>query len=313
MGKKKKKDAGKDQAVSAIETVNIPDFIEPFRVKPSRKKVKLSSFDTGYEGDSLKKKEARAILDQGLDLLFQYQDRLYAENTDALLVILQARDAAGKDSSIKHVMRGLNPQGVQVYSFKKPSETELDHDYLWRSNLALPRRGNVGIFNRSYYEEVLVVRVHPAILEGQHLPPELKDDGIWARRYKEINNYEEYLTNQGIHVVKIFLNVSKEEQLERFLERIDRPEKNWKFSEADAKERAYWDEYTKAYEQMLQKTSTNHAPWYVVPADHKWFTRLVVAGIVADALMKIDPQYPTVSEEHLVELAKAREVLLSEE
>lgn len=313
MGKKKKKKTDKNESVPAINPVNIPDFIEPFRVKPSRKKVKLSNFDPGHKGDGLNKMEAGAILDQGLELLFQYQDRLYAENTDALLVILQARDAAGKDSSIKHVMRGLNPQGVQVYSFKKPSETELDHDYLWRSNLALPRRGNVGIFNRSYYEEVLVVRVHPAILEGQHLPPELKDDGIWERRYKEINNYEEYLTNQGIHVVKIFLNVSKEEQLERFLERIDRPEKNWKFSEADAKERAYWDEYTKAYEQMLQKTSTNHAPWYVVPADRKWFTRLVVAGIVANALMKIDPQYPTVSEEHLVELAKAREVLLSEE
>ena len=208
------------------------------------------------------------------------------------MIILQARDAAGKDSSIKHVMRGLNPQGVQVYSFKAPSDEELDHDYLWRSNRALPRRGNIGIFNRSYYEEVLVVRVHPAILEGQHLPPELKDDGIWDRRYEEINNYEEYLTNQGIHVVKIFLNVSKEEQRQRFLERIDRPEKNWKFSDADARERAYWDDYTKAYEQMFQKTSTKHAPWYVVPADHKWFTRLVVAGIVANKLMEIDPQYP---------------------
>ena len=312
MAKSKKKSESVDGELNA-GTVDIPGFIKPFQVKPGSKKVKLADFDAGYKGEGLKKKTAVPILDQGIDLLFSYQDRLYAENTDALLIILQARDAAGKDSSIKHVMRGLNPQGVQVYSFKAPSDEELDHDYLWRSNRALPRRGNIGIFNRSYYEEVLVVRVHPAILEGQHLPPELKDDGIWDRRYEEINNYEEYLTNQGIHVVKIFLNVSKEEQRQRFLERIDRPEKNWKFSDADARERTYWDDYTKAYEQMFQNTSTKHAPWYVVPADHKWFTRLVVAGIVANKLMEIDPQYPTVSEEHLANLAEAREVLMNEE
>ncbi len=310
---KSKNDSEAAEGVLDTDKVDIPKFIAPFRVKPGSKKVKLADFDAGYKGEGLKKKEARPILDQGINLLFSYQDRLYAENTDALLIILQARDAAGKDSSIKHVMRGLNPQGVQVYSFKAPSDEELDHDYLWRSNRALPRRGNIGIFNRSYYEEVLVVRVHPAILEGQHLPPELKDDGIWDRRYEEINNYEEYLTNQGIHVVKIFLNVSKEEQRQRFLERIDRPEKNWKFSEADARERAYWDDYTKAYEQMFQKTSTKYAPWYVVPADRKWFTRLVVAGIVASKLMEIDPQYPSVSEEHLANLTKAREVLMNEE
>ncbi len=312
MAKSKKKSESVDGELNA-GTVDIPGFIKPFQVKPGSKKVKLADFDAGYTGEGLKKKTAAPILDQGIEFLFSYQDRLYAENTDALLIILQARDAAGKDSSIKHVMRGLNPQGVQVYSFKAPSDEELDHDYLWRSNRALPRRGNIGIFNRSYYEEVLVVRVHPAILEGQHLPPELKDDGIWDRRYEEINNYEEYLTNQGIHVVKIFLNVSKEEQRQRFLERIDRPEKNWKFSDADARERAYWDDYTKAYEQMFQKTSTKHAPWYVVPADHKWFTRLVVAGIVANKLMEIDPQYPSVSEEHLANLTKAREVLMNEE
>ena len=299
--------------VSSDQQEDLAEFIQPFMVKPSKKKVNLSDFDPGYKGKFIKKKEARTMLEQGIEVLFQYQDRLYAENTDALLIILQARDAAGKDSAIKHVMRGLNPQGTQVYSFKAPSAQELDHDYLWRSNIALPERGRIGIFNRSYYEEVLVVRVHPAILEAQHLPPELKDDDIWERRYEEINNYEQYLTNQGIHVVKIFLNVSKEEQKERFLERIDRPEKNWKFSEADARERAYWDEYTAAYEQMFAKTSTKWAPWHVVPADHKWFTRLGVAAIVANKLIEIDPQYPSVSEEHLAELAKAREVLMSEE
>ncbi|MCB0046679.1 MAG: polyphosphate kinase 2 family protein [Caldilineaceae bacterium] len=292
---------------------DIADFIRPFVVAPAKKKVKLSDYDPGYKGSFIKKKEARKMLKDGISLLFEYQERLYAENTDALLIILQARDAAGKDSAIKHVMRGLNPQGTQVYSFKAPSPEELDHDYLWRTHKAMPERGRIGIFNRSYYEEVLVVKVHPAILDGQHLPPELKDEDVWTRRYAEINNHEKYLTNQGIHIVKIFLNVSRDEQKERFLERIDRPEKNWKFSEADARERAYWDDYTRAYEEMLARTSTRSAPWYVVPADHKWFTRLAVAAIVADKLMEINPHYPEVNDEHLAELTKAREMLLGEE
>jgi PPK2 family polyphosphate:nucleotide phosphotransferase len=230
-----------------------------------------------------------------------------------MLIVFQALDAAGKDSTIKHVMSGVNPQGVEVYSFKAPSSEELDHDYLWRNFKVLPRRGHIGIFNRSYYEEVLVVRVHPGILDGQKIPPHLKDKNIFRRRFEEINNFEKYLFNNGIVVLKFFLNVSREEQKERFLERVDRPEKNWKFSAADVRERQYWDDYMAAYQDMFNHTSTDWAPWYVVPADHKWFTRLAVASIIHQTLDGLNLSYPTVSEKQKQELLTARAELENED
>ena len=234
---------------------------------------------------------------------------LYAQDTHALLLIFQAMDAAGKDGTIKHVMSGVNPQGCDVSSFKAPSSEELNHDYLWRSSKRLPERGRIGIFNRSYYEEVLVVRVHPEILEAERLPSAVRGKGIWKRRFEDINNFEKYITDNGIVVLKFFLNVSKAEQKKRFLERIDRPEKNWKFSASDAKERAFWDDYQQAYEDAFNHTSTAWAPWYIIPADHKWFTRMAVAGIILDTLKKLKLRYPTVSEDRNQELLQAREIL----
>ena len=280
---------------------------------PPGKKISLKKdYDPGFTGDLVNKKEAKELLAEGIQRLAEYQNMLYAQNTYAVLIILQAMDAAGKDGVIKHVMSGVNPQGTQVYSFKGPSAEELDHTYLWRDFKALPERGRIGIFNRSYYEEVLVVRVHPEILEGQQLPPELKSKGIWKRRFEEINNFEQYLVDNGTIVLKFFLNVSKEEQKKRFLERIDRPEKNWKFSSADAKERQRWDEYQAAYEDMLNHTSTVLAPWYVVPADHKWFSRLAVGAVILQALQDLKLAYPTIDEAHKQELLKAKEMLESE-
>jgi len=280
---------------------------------PPGKKISLKKdYDPGYTGELVKKKEAKELLAEGIQQLAEYQNMLYAQNTYALLIILQAMDAAGKDGVIKHVMSGVNPQGTQVYSFKAPSAEELDHTYLWRDFKALPERGRIGIFNRSYYEEVLVVRVHPEILEGQQLPPELKGKGIWKRRFEEINNFEEYLVNNGTVVLKFFLNVSKEEQKKRFLERIDLPEKNWKFSSADAKERQRWDDYQAAYEDMLNHTSTAHAPWYVVPADHKWFSRLAVGAVIHQTLKGLKLAYPTIDEAQKQELLKAKEMLENE-
>jgi PPK2 family polyphosphate:nucleotide phosphotransferase len=237
---------------------------------------------------------------------------LYAQNTYALLLIFQAMDAAGKDSTIKHVMSGINPQGCQVYSFKQPSAEELDHDYLWRSFKALPERGRIGIFNRSYYEEVLVVRVHPEILEQQQLPPSAKGKHIWQQRFEDINNFEKYLFNNGILVMKFFLNVSKQEQKKRFLARIDRPEKNWKFSLADAKERGHWDDYMAAYEDVFKHTSTEWAPWHIIPADNKWFTRLAVASFIYHRLQSLNLAYPVVEENHLQKLQAAKVMLESE-
>jgi PPK2 family polyphosphate:nucleotide phosphotransferase len=245
--------------------------------------------------------------------LAEYQNRLYAQNTYALLIILQAMDAAGKDGTIKHVMSGVNPQGTQVYSFKAPSDEELDHDYLWRNFKTLPERGRIGIFNRSYYEEVLVARVHPEILDRQRIPLELKSKGIWKQRFEEINNFEKYLTQNGTVVLKFFLNVSKAEQKKRFLERIDLPEKNWKFSPFDVQERSHWDEYQAAYEDMFNHTSSEHAPWYVVPADHKWFTHLAVAAVIYQTMKDLKLEYPTLSEEHKQGLSQARELLENEE
>ena len=289
----------------------IDDLIKTLIVPPG-KKISLSDYDPRYSADYVKKQEAGEMLARGVEMLAAYQDKLYAQNEYALLVIFQAMDAAGKDGAIKHVMSGLNPQGTQVFSFKVPSAEELDHDYMWRNFKALPERGRIGIFNRSYYEEVLVVRVHPEFLEKQQVPASTVDKNIWKRRFSEMNNFEKYLVDNGTRVIKFFLNVSKEEQKKRFLERIERLEKNWKFSITDAQERGHWDEYMAAYEDMLNHTSTRWAPWYVIPADKKWFTRLAVAAVLLDAIQKIDPQYPTVSEEHKTDLVKAKEMLESE-
>ena len=281
-----------------------------FLVKPG-KSVRLADFDPAYTAKFKSREEAIAKLAKDIERLRKYQDALYAEDKQALLIIFQAMDAAGKDGTIKHVMSGVNPQGTQVYSFKTPSAEELDHDYLWRCHKAAPERGRIGIFNRSYYEEVLVARVHPEILQSQRLPADsLK--GIWKKRFEQINCFERYLVENGIHVMKFFLNVSKEEQKRRFLARIDRPEKNWKFSMGDAKERAHWDQYMKAFEDAFKHTSTKWAPWHVIPADNKWFTHVVVADVIVAKLKSLKVAYPKVSEQHLQELLKAKKALESE-
>lgn len=256
------------------------------------------------------KPRAKELLARGVEAMAELQDMLYAQDRWAVLLIFQAMDAAGKDGAIKHVMSGVNPQGCQVFSFKAPSAEELDHDYLWRCVRCLPERGRIGIFNRSYYEETLVVRVHPELLTRQRLPKELVDKHIWERRFKEIRNFEWYLSNNGICVRKFFLNVSKKEQKRRFLERIDNPAKNWKFSPSDVKERDHWDAYMKAYEETIRNTAAPESPWYVVPADNKWFTRVVVAAAVIDALASLNLRYPEVSDEQRQALAAAREALL---
>ena len=280
-------------------------------VPPGDKISLQKDFDPGFTANFKDKKDARKKLAQNIAELAKYQDVLYAQDTYALLLIFQAMDAAGKDGAIKHVMSGINPQGCQVYSFKSPSAEELDHDYLWRTNKVIPERGRIGIFNRSYYEEVLVLRVHPELLDHQKIPSEARKD-IWEHRYQQINNMEQYLVENGIVVLKFFLNVSKEEQKNRFLERIDRPEKNWKFSTADAKERAFWDDYQKAYEDCLNHTSTEWAPWFVVPADHKWFTRLTVSEIIVRTLKRLNLHYPEVSATRHQELLEIRRLLESD-
>jgi len=288
------------------------DFIRPFIVSPGQKISLTKDYNPAYKDHYLDKSEAKSELQKGIKALAKYQDILYAQNTYALLIIFQAMDAAGKDSTIKHVMSGINPQGCQVYSFKAPSTEELDHTYLWRCFKALPAQGQIGIFNRSYYEEVLVTRVHPELLEQQHIPPNLIDKHIWKRRFEEINNFEKYLVNNGIVILKFFLNVSKEEQKKRFLERIDLPDKNWKFSVDDARERTFWNEYMAVYEDMFNHTSTEWAPWYIIPADHKWFTRLVVAGIIYTYLKELNLKYPKVSEKKHQELLQAKAMLESQ-
>jgi PPK2 family polyphosphate:nucleotide phosphotransferase len=257
------------------------------------------------------KPRAKEVLAMGVTALAELQDKLYAQDKWAVLLVFQAMDAAGKDGAIKHVMSGVNPQGCQVYSFKSPSAEDLDHDYLWRCMKYLPNRGQIGIFNRSYYEEVLVVRVHPEFLAKQKLPPKLVGKNIWEERFEDIRNFEQYLARNGVVVRKFFLNVSRKEQKRRFLERIDDPLKNWKFSSNDAAERDFWDDYMQAYEQMIQETATKAAPWYVVPADNKWFTRLVVAAAVIETLDSLDLAYPEVDEGKLNELAAAKKKLLS--
>lgn len=284
---------------------------EKLIVKPGSK-ITLKDYDTKYTGKYEKKKEASKKLEDDIIRLKQYQDVLYAQNTYALLILFQAMDAAGKDGTIKHVMSGVNPQGCQVFSFKAPSSEELDHDYLWRCFKCLPERGRIGIFNRSYYEETLAVRVHREFLAKQQLPPESKDQSIWKRRFEEINNFEKYLVDNGIIVLKFFLNVSKQEQKNRFLERIEIPEKNWKLSPNDAKEREFWDDYMSAYEDIFNNTSTSWAPWHIIPADHKWFMRLAVADIICNQLKQLDLKYPTVSENQKQELLKVKEMLENE-
>ena len=280
-----------------------------FRVENGAR-FRLKEMDPGdTNGFPGGKKEARELLQQGIDRLSALQEKLYAQDQWALLLIFQAMDAAGKDSAIKHVMSGVNPQGCEVHSFKTPSDEELDHDFLWRTSRRLPERGRIGIFNRSYYEEVLIVRVHEELLERQHLPPRLVTKKIWKERYRDINAFERYLTGNGIIVLKFFLNVSKEEQKKRFLERLDTPEKNWKFSMNDARERENWDRYMKAYVAMIRNTATETAPWYVVPADNKWFTRLVVASAIIDTLEGLDMQFPRLDAEKRRELEEARLML----
>jgi PPK2 family polyphosphate:nucleotide phosphotransferase len=274
--------------------------------------VRLSrDFDPSIERDR-SKEEAERILAQGVELLAEYQARLAAQDTYALVVILQAMDAAGKDGTIRHVMSGVNPQGVEVHSFKAPSAEELDHDYLWRYSRRLPARGHIGIFNRSHYEELLVVRVHPTILAAQKLPPSARRGDIWTRRFREVNDWERYLSDQGYRFVKLFLNLSKEEQRRRFLARIDEPDKNWKFSANDVKERAYWDDYQQAFSDVLSNTSTPWAPWHVIPADDKPLARVAAAAVIANALIQIDPRYPTVSAEARAALQEARVALEAE-
>jgi PPK2 family polyphosphate:nucleotide phosphotransferase len=275
----------------------IAEHIAPLQVPPGKKVILAKDFDPGYKADFIKKKDAADLLQQGVELLREYQERLAAQDTYGVVVVLQALDAAGKDGTIRHVMSGVNPQGVSVHSFKVPSSEELDHDYLWRFAKNLPARGEIGIFNRSYYEEVLVVRVHREILAHQRLPRQARGRDVWKLRYRDINDWERYLTDNGFRIVKLFLNLSQEEQRTRFLRRIDLPDHNWKFSAADVHERGYWDDYQKAFSEMLSATSTEWAPWYVVPADHKWFARLCAAAIIANALIEIDPRFPKVTPE----------------
>jgi PPK2 family polyphosphate:nucleotide phosphotransferase len=288
----------------------IKDFIRPYRIVDGKgfRLKDVDPADTGSLG-SEDKQESRELLQSGVARLADLQEKLYAQDHWALLLIFQAMDAAGKDSTIKHVMSGVNPQGCQVFSFKAPSHEDLDHDYLWRCMKALPERGRIGIFNRSYYEEVLVVRVHPELLKGQRIPPFLVTKHIWKERYEDINAMERYLGRNGVAIRKFFLHVSRGEQRKRFLDRLEEPDKNWKFSVADARERDHWDSYMDAYEQMIQRTASAHAPWFVVPADNKWFTRLVVAAAVIDALEDLDLAFPKVTTERRQELQAVRQLL----
>lgn len=277
------------------------------------KHFKLKDFDPGDTGHWRSEEHATAALVEGIQRTADLQDKLYAQDQWALLLIFQAMDAAGKDGAIKHVMSGVNPQGCQVYSFKTPSETELQHDFLWRTTRDLPERGHIGIFNRSYYEEVLVVRVHPEILKNQKLPPSLVGKNLWEERFEDIRGFERHMARSGTVIRKFFLHLSKKEQKKRFLKRLDEPEKNWKFSAADIHERKYWDDYQDAYEEMIRNTATKHAPWYVVPADNKWFSRLVISTVIVHALDALNLEYPTVDGAKRTELEAAKKVLESKE
>ncbi len=290
---------------------NAREISEPYRVSKGEK-FRLKDVDPEDTGglSSEAKPRAQEALAAGIQALEHLQDMLYAQDSWAVLLIFQAMDAAGKDSTIKHVMSGVNPQGCQVHSFKRPSDEELDHDFLWRCVTRLPERGHIGIFNRSYYEEVLVVRVHDELLQKEKLPPSLVTKGLFEDRFDDIRHFERYLTRNGVVVRKFFLHISKKEQKKRFLERLDNPKKHWKFEAGDVLERERWDDYIEAYEDMIRHTATKHAPWYVVPADNKWFTRVVVAAAIIDALASLELHYPEVSPERLKELAAAKRALL---
>ncbi len=288
----------------------LQEFIAPFRVRPGASVRLGKDYDPAFREGVKKKKEGVALLQEGVRFLTEYQSRLAAQDTWGVLVVLQALDTAGKDGTIRHVMSGVNPQGVSVHSFKVPSIEELDHDFLWRYAQRLPRRGAITIFNRSHYEEVLAVRIHPENLDRQRLPKAARSGGVWKRRYRQINDWERYLTENGIRVVKLFLNLSQEEQRQRLLRRIDLPDHNWKFSEADMRERALWSRYQKAFSQMLSHTSTDWAPWYVIPADRKWFARIGVASVLVETLMELDPRFPVVTahqRQRLIEIKRELE------
>jgi PPK2 family polyphosphate:nucleotide phosphotransferase len=309
---KRKKDRSAKLDLGAV-IKSARKFARAYRVDKG-KRFRLKDVDPGDTAGlgSEAKPKAKEALQTGIQALAELQDRLYAQDRWGVLLIFQAMDAAGKDGAIKHVMSGVNPQGCQVASFKAPSSEDLDHDYLWRCNKQLPERGRIGIFNRSYYEDVLVVKVHPEFLGKAKLPPELIRKDVWENRYRDIRSYERYLANNGVIVRKFFLHVSHKEQKRRFLERIENPDKNWKFSPSDAKERGFWKDYMRAYEDMIRETSTEESPWYVVPADNKWFTRVVVAAAVIEALDSLDLQYPEVGPDKLRELAAVKKTLLAE-
>ncbi len=292
-----------------VQEKRIAEFVKALRVEPGSKVTLAKDFDPAYKADFMTKQDGVELLERGVAMLAEYQARLAAQDTYGVLVCLQALDAGGKDGTIRHVMSGVNPQGVSVNSFKVPSAEELQHDFLWRYAKRLPGRGEIGIFNRSHYEEVLVVRVHPEILDRQRLPAESKGKHVWARRYEEINGWERYLVDNGFRVVKLFLNLSKEQQRTRFMKRLDLPEKNWKFSSHDVAEREYWDDYQQAFSEMLSHTSTEWAPWYVIPADRKWFARIAAAAVIAHTLIELDPRYPVVTDEVRADLAKVKTAL----
>ncbi|HUK25288.1 MAG TPA: polyphosphate kinase 2 family protein [Terriglobales bacterium] len=281
---------------------------KPFRVEEG-KNFRLKDFDPGATTGVHSKKHATELLEKGISHMAELQDMLYAQDRWALLLVFQAMDAAGKDGAIKHVMSGVNPQGCQVYSFKAPSPEELNHDYLWRTTRCLPERGRIGIFNRSYYEEVLVVRVHPEVLQNERIPAKLMSKDVWQERFDDIGTFERYLSRNGVVIRKFFLHLSRKEQKKRFLDRLEQPGKNWKFSAADVHEREYWDDYMRAYEEMIQHTASKHAPWYVVPADNKWYTRLVVAAAIVESLQGLKLAYPTVDDKKRKELQAARAAL----
>ena len=292
--------------------MNFSEIAARFRVdKPG--KFRLSDHDCSDTcGLDIDKKEAKEMLEEGVKRLSDLQEKLYADDRHSMLLVFQAMDAAGKDGAIKHVMTGINPQGCQVHAFKAPSAEELDHDFLWRIGKALPERGRIGLFNRSHYEEVLVVRVHPEILDKQKLPPTLRRDNIWPQRFESIRNFESHIARSGTCVLKFFLNVSREEQRKRFLDRLEDPAKRWKFSAGDVAERALWDKYMAAYEDMIRETASPEAPWYVVPADNKWFTRLVVAAATVDAMEKLDLKFPKVDDAALQRMDEIRKALVAE-
>ena len=293
-----------------IDTIR--KYTEPFRVTKG-KDFRLKDFDPGDTLDlNMDKQEAAEVLERGSDWLAMEQDILYAQDSWSVLLVFQAMDAAGKDGTIKHVMARVNPQGCEVHSFKQPSAEELSHDFLWRYATKVPQRGRIGIFNRSYYEEVLVVRVHQALLEAQKMPPELVGKRIWDERLADIARFEDYLTRQGVVILKFYLNLSQKEQKKRFMERLDKPDKNWKFSASDVRERRYWDDYMHAYEEAIRATATKSAPWFVVPADNKWFSRLVVAAAIVDAVERLDLKYPKVTAQQKKDLVTARQELMEQ-